>query len=1021
MWKNPQKTGLQNQRTSRHPGTGHRVNYTSEHPRATCTAASIAHNPAPMAADSDPPHKPASASDTPIMKQYQAAKARYPNALLFFRIGDFYELFYDDAKTISRVLGLTLTSRNKGPDPIPMAGVPAHAAEPYLARLLRQGFSVAVCDQTEDASQAKGLVKRDVTRVVTPGTVLDENLLEARKPNRLVAILPAGSSHAGAAAAQRFGVAAADLTSGSIHIQELQGDGALRAELARLSPTECVVPEEPPAANGKPGPSPFPPALFDGIAVSRLKPDAFDPREAHERVVARFSDSGRDKESAAALKKLAKDHPLALSAAGALTGYIDETCGGGKLFLSPPQLFDPAKFLALGDAVIRSLELTETLRNRSFEGSLLWSIDRTCTPGGGRILREWLIRPLRELEPLRARHDAVGALAEDFNRRGEIRAALKTLADLERISARLAAGRATPRDLLALRDTLQSLPALHDLLDQLSRREGGGILPAGTDVVREDEFERHGGALLPGIGKSLSGLNPVAETIAAELRDDCSNVLTEGGLMKDGVDAELDRLRAISSGGREWIAKFQADEAARSGISSLKVGYNRVFGYYIEISRANQKLVPADYERRQTLTNAERFTTPALKEREAEVLGAEEKIGVLEQKLFLKLRERIADYSACLHTAGRALAALDALCSLAEVAHKRNHVRPLMTPNGRLRFDQMRHPVLEETLPRGDLVPNDIALCSGGAALAAGKSGKESGKSNRASGKTENDPQIILLTGPNMAGKSTYIRSTALCTILAQMGGFVPAEKAEVGLVDRIFTRVGAADDLAGGRSTFMVEMTEMAEILSSCSDQSLVILDEVGRGTSTYDGVSLAWSLVEHLHQGPAKPRTLFATHYHELSALEDELPRVKNASASVKEWQGEITFLHSIVPGPSERSFGIHVARLAGLPKSLLQRAKDILTELEKDGQERVEHLTGGARGNEWFETTKAKLSDRGGKKSSGPGGQMSLFEPFEADPKSKALLDQLRKLDPHAVTPIEALTLLNELVSKAREIRP
>jgi len=929
-------------------------------------------------------------ADTPIMKQYFAAKTRYPRHLLFFRVGDFYEMFYDDAKTASRALGLTLTARNKGPDPIPMAGVPAHAAEGYLGRLLRMGYSVAICDQTEDAAQAKGLVKREVTRVVTPGTALEENLLDARKANRLLAVLPDGPP---SAAERRFGLATVDLATGSFFIQEMESETALRGELARLAPSEIVLPEDPPLPAGVKVP-PLVPGLPDGVALSRLKPAAFEAREAQERVIARFSESGRDKSATTRLKSIFKELPLAACAAGALTGYIDETFAGGKVLLSAPQPFDPETFLILGDTAIRSLELVETLRTHSFEGSLLWAIDRTCTGPGGRLLREWLLRPLREIDAIRARQDAVQRLVDDFELRAALREQLKSLADLERISARLAANKATPRDLLALRESLRALPKFEHLLGH-----SGGMLPADGAPAPTDEALREQG-LLGEIQLRLRGHEDTANVIAEQLKDDCPNALNEGGLMRDGVDADLDRLRGISTGGKDWIARFQDQEAQRSGINSLKVGYNRVFGYFIEISRANLHLAPKEYERRQTLTNAERFTTPELKVREAEVLGAEDKICALEQKLFLTLRDSVAARAAELHATGCALAELDTLCSMAEIAHRKGHVRPTLNAQGRLVFDQMRHPVLEETLPKGELVPNDLALIAGPA--------------NGARVEKEKIAQIVVLTGPNMAGKSTYIRCSALCTILAQMGAFVPAERAEVGLADRIFTRVGAADDLAGGRSTFMVEMAEVAEILSACTERSLVILDEVGRGTSTYDGVSLAWALIEYLHEGPGKPRTLFATHYHELAALEEELPRVRNYSASVKEWQGEITFLHRIVEGPSERSFGIHVARLAGIPTKVLDRARRILNALEAEGAQRVTDVTqGGAQvGQSSGSNRRKKLKPKND-------GQLMLFEPQpeQLEPKVKELLEALRDLDPQSMTPLQAIAKLDEIAKKAR----
>ncbi len=944
-------------------------------------------------------------TDTPIMKQYLAAKARYPKHLLFFRIGDFYELFFEDAKIISRALGLTLTSRNKGPDPIPMAGVPVHSAEPYVARLLRQGFSVAVCDQTEDSSQAKGLVKRDITRIATPGTVLEENLLEARKPNRIAALLP---SPLAAVRSDRqtggrvFGLAVADLASGRFFIQEIEGVAALRSEFARLSPSELLLPDAPLDASGRPVNDELALAL-DGMAISRLKREAFAFGEAHARVVQRFSEQGHDKNLAVRMKKLAKDFPLACAAAGALAGYVDETCPGGQVRLDAPQSFDPELYMALGESAIRSLELIETLRSRAFEGSLLWSIDRCCTPAGSRCLRDWLIRPLRDLDAISARHDAVESMIENSDHRGTLRGVLKQLADIERIAARLSANKATPRDLVALKNTLRLLPDVQALIRRAV--ENLGMLHS-VDEGEADNSHPHDAHLLEALRARLGGLDEVAETIGARLRDNCPNALNEGGLCNDGVDAELDRLRAIASGGKGWIAAFQTSEIQRTGIGSLKIGYNRVFGYYIEISHANRALAPADYERRQTLTNAERYTTPELKTREAEVLGAEEKICALEQRLFLQLRDEVAASAPRLRAAGQALADLDALASLAEVAQKKGHVRPVLTNNGKLALEQMRHPVLEDTIPAGELVANDLTLFAG-KSDAPNKGGDKSGA------------QIVILTGPNMAGKSTYIRAGALCTILAQMGAFVPAERAEIGIVDCVFTRVGAADDLAGGRSTFMVEMSEVAEILAGCTSRSLLILDEVGRGTSTYDGVSLAWALIEQLHEGAAKPRTLFATHYHELSALEEELPRVKNASASVKEWQGEITFLHRIVTGPSERSFGIHVARLAGLPEALLNRAKDILLALEEEGARRVSDVTeGGAQIGAMPASGREKSSANKRGNRAKQDGQLLLFDaPAELDPAIREIVEKIKTLNTDSMTPVQALAMLDELARKAR----
>ena len=916
----------------------------------------------PKPQGTDPSAEAVPTADTPMMRQYLAARSKYPHALLFFRLGDFYEMFNEDAQVAARVLGLTLTSRGKGPDAIPMAGVPVHSSEGYLARLLRQGFSVAICDQTEDAALAKGLVKRDITRVVTPGTTVEDTLLDSRKPNRLVALLPDGN---GTDHPERFGLAAVDLADGAIFVRELEGAVALAAELARLSPSECLLPEPQQPPPGAKALVLLPPGVR--TAVSHVKPAAFARHESHTRLQQRFA---TPQEVADGIGKLIQTLPLACAAAGALLGYLDEMHGGTAQHLLPPRALDPGAFLELDEVAIRSLELVETLRDRAYTGSLLWTIDRTRTGAGARCLREWLLRPLRHIDPLRARQEAVAQLVRDELLRQELRETLQETADLERIAARLSALRATPRDLVALKISLRLLP---QFFEALASFKVGVLAQAGAH---------------------FHGFADLADKLAATLRDDCPNNITDGGLINPGVDAELDRLRLVASGGKQWIASFQNEIATQTGIASLKVGYNRVFGYYIEVTKANVGSVPAWFERRQTLANAERYVTPELKQHEAEVLGAEDKIRTLEQQLFNALRDEVRAFVPELQAAGAALAELDALCSLAEVAVKKGHVRPELSLSRRLHFDQMRHPVLEETLPKGELVPNDLDL---DAHIQSGKEEKVG------------TPQILLLTGPNMAGKSTYIRSVALCTILAQMGAFVPALAADVGLVDRIFTRIGAADDLYGGRSTFMVEMTEVAVILAHATDRSLVILDEVGRGTSTYDGVSLAWSIIEHLHEGAARPRTLFATHYHELCGLEAELPRVKNAAAVVKEWQGEITFLHRIVAGPSERSFGLHVARLAGIPASVIERSRIILHALEAEAQERVANINVPAS---------AKLRRRRFKPSQADG-QLMLFEPTpnEIDPRVKCLLDDLRRIDPNGLTPLQALQKLVELVRNAK----
>jgi DNA mismatch repair protein MutS len=833
--------------------------------------------------------------------------------------------------------------------------------EQYLARLLRMGIPVAVCDQVEDAALAKGLVKREVNRVVTPGTVVDESLLDGRKPNRLAAIFPVFH---GATGEKTFGLASIDLATGAFLVHEGTQLSELDAELARLGPSEIVIPEFSKTGTAQAATSPavfFEKRMEKGTwSISRIALSAFDTGEAHRRVMTRF---GTGKRESTEFKKACAEHGLAFTAAGALLGYLEEMQGGAAAQLMPPRLLDPAQFLILDETALRGLELTQTLRNGALEGSLLWTLDRTKTNAGARTLREWLLRPLRKLAPLQARQDAVAVLVEDTTLRTELRDLLRDTADLERIAARLSMQRATPRDLIALKNTLRTLPRFHNSLDALR------------------------GPVFKAVGDRLKGLEPLADLIEKTLRDDCPNATTEGGLIRDGIDAELDRLHGIAKGGKQWIADFETQEAERSGIPNLKVGYNRVFGYYIEITRSNLGNVPKDYERRQTLANAERYVTPALKERESEVLGAEEKIFRIEAQLFATLRQQASAEAPKVQAAGTALAELDALGSLAEVAAKKNYVKPELLETPHSHFTQMRHPVLEETLPQGTVVPSDLELSAPG---------------KKKSGAT---PQILLLTGPNMAGKSTYIRATALNTILAQIGAFVPAEKASVGIADRIFTRIGAADDLFGGRSTFMLEMNEVAETLAHATNDSLVILDEVGRGTSTYDGVSLAWALVEHLHNGPHKPRTLFATHYHELCGLEEELPRVKNASALVKEWQGEITFLYRITPGPSERSFGLHAARLAGIPKPVIDRAKAILKELEALAAEHVDHVQAGEPG--------APASSKRKRKGERDG-QMLLFNPdAELDPRVRTLLDELKSIDTSAITPVEALARLDRLI--------
>jgi DNA mismatch repair protein MutS len=793
------------------------------------------------------------ADDTPMMRQYREAKERHPGMLLLFRMGDFFELFGDDAVLVARELGLTLTSRDKQ---ISMAGFPHHQLEGYLRKLLTNGHRVAVCDQVEDAAVAKGLVKRDVTRVVTPGTVTEDELLDPSAPNYLAAIHRDGDT---------IGLAWADLSAGSFRAADLPLD-RLSEDLARLAPAECLCAQ---------GNLPSLESYSQRAGVFSARPDwTFDPVTARKELFNHF-----DLGTAAGLG-FTDDQP-GLIAAGALLMYVNETLKSNLGHLRPPKPYVPDRYLILDEVTRRSLELTKTLRDGGREGSLLHAIDRTVTSMGARLLQEWLLQPLTDSDAIGARHNCVEELSLDHPWRGDLRRMLDGAADLQRLTARVSTGRATPRDLAAVRQTLTLLPGIKQAL-------------SGPKSQLIAELDAH--------------IDPCPE-LRAELErglvDEPPLTPKEGGLIRDGYDARLDELRSVSRDGKGWIARYQAAEVARSGISSLKVGYNQVFGYYIEVTHANAGRVPEDYIRKQTLKNAERYVTPELKEYEEKVLGAEEKIRALEYDLFIGLRDRTAADTSKLQAAAEALAALDVLAGLADLAVTRGYIRPKINGDAVTKIAQGRHPVLDQSLPAGTFVPNDVDLGGG-----VGR--------------------FWLITGPNMAGKSIFIRQVALLTILAQVGSFVPAESATIGLTDRIFTRVGASDELSRGQSTFMVEMVEAANILNNATPRSLVILDEIGRGTSTYDGVSLAWAITEYLHD-VAGCRTLFATHYHELAQLADSLSQLRNYTVQVLEDSGSIVFLHRVAAGNATKSYGIHVAKLAGVPIPVLDRARGVLEELE------------------------------------------------------------------------------------------
>lgn len=796
---------------------------------------------------------------TPMMQQYRTAKTQYPGMLVFFRNGDFYELFEDDAELGSRLLGITLTKRDKE---IPMAGVPHQAIDRYLVKLLQLGHRVAICEQLEDSSSAKGLIRREVTRVVTPGTVVEDELLDPRRPNHLVAIC-AGKGG--------VGLAWADLSAGVFQAADIAPE-KLADELGRLNPAETLSAE---AEAGRWN------AVASGVLTRPIvaRPDwTFDPATAlaaltHHFGVYTFNGFG-----------FADTQPC-ITAAGALLVYLQETMKAKLSHLGRLAPYRAEAVLQLDEVTRRSLELTRTLRDGEREGSLLSVIDRTVTPMGARSLHDWLIYPLTDKSAIEGRHDAVAEMLADHAMRQELRAALSEAFDLQRLTARVSTARATPRDLGAVARTLRLLPRLKAKV-------------AGRKATLLRELEGR-----------LELCPDLRELLDRALVDDPPVGYKEGGVIRDGYSAELDELRKTAREGKGWMARFQAQEITRTGIPSLKVGFNQVFGYYIEITHAHSSKVPSNYQRKQTLKNAERYITPELKEYEEKVLNAEGRSQQLEQDLFLALRDRIAGQTARLQSTADVLANLDVVAGLAELAAARRYCRPTMVAEPVLDIKNGRHPVLDQTLPSGTFVPNDTAL------------GGEHGR-------------LWLITGPNMSGKSTFIRQTALITILAHVGSYVPAEAAKVGTADRVFTRVGASDELSRGQSTFMVEMTEAANILNNATTRSLVILDEIGRGTSTYDGVSLAWAITEFLHDTVCC-RALFATHYHELAQLAQTLPHLRNYNVLVRESESEVLFLHKIAPGSAERSYGIHVAKLAGVPPAVLRRAEAVLTELESRHQ--------------------------------------------------------------------------------------
>jgi len=857
---------------------------------------------------------------TPMIRQYLQIKERYRDAILFFRLGDFYEMFFDDAEKASRVLDIALTSRNRSEDSaVPLCGVPYHAATPYISKLLEAGFKVAICEQVEDPKTARGVVQREVVRVITPGTITEGGGLDAGDNNFLVAV---------SRGKDEYGLALTDVTTGEFRFTQVADYAALVDEIGRIRPREIILAEE------------------EGPFLEELQSNF---PHIHWSPVASvcFSQSAAERLKSLSLWTGDEDAEWqqGLRAASAVVSFLEENLPELLKVLRDLQPYSISQYLVLDETTRRNLELLHDFQGNR-KGSLLGVLDYTMTPMGARKLRQWLLYPLLEERNIRQRHEGVEDLVEDYKGRQDLRTGLKGVQDLERLAGRIVSGSADARDLAAVKESLCALaPIKAGLKDWraeilISLREGIWELPEVVDLV----------------GRAVVDHPPPT--------------LKEGGVIRPGYHPELDEIRSMKKSAKEWIARFEGSERKRTGINSLKVRYNRVFGYYIEVTKANLPSVPPDYIRKQTLVNGERYITPELKEYEAKVLSSEEEILKLEFVLFAEVREKIAAFYAQMKETSQALATLDVLLSLAEAAESRHFIRPEIDSSLVISVREGRHPVVEAALGRGAFVPNDCHL----------------------------DPesqQIAILTGPNMAGKSTYMRQLALIVILAQMGSYVPASAARIGLVDRIFTRIGAADFLARGESTFMVEMKEAAHILRHATSRSLILLDEVGRGTSTFDGISIAWSVTEYLHDAPHRPRTLFATHYHELTDLALTNERVKNFNFAVKEWKGEVLFLRTLVEGAASRSYGIHVAQLAGLPSAVVRRAKEILRNLE---------------GGELDERGRPRLAR--GEREEKPS-QIPLFSPVD-----HKLVEELKKVDVSLLTPVEALNLLHNLVEEAKK---
>ena len=864
---------------------------------------------------------------SPMMQHYLDTKSKYKDCILFYRLGDFYEMFFEDAVNVSRELELTLTGKDCGQEErAPMCGIPYHAAETYISRLISKGYKVAICEQLEDPKQAKGIVKRDVIRVVTPGTVIEANLLEDKKNNYIMSIYKNGIY---------FGVTVCDITTGDFRtteIKETNNFAALLDEISKYSPAEIVVNT----------------MLYDckeeidkikerfEVYITRLDEKEFT--DNYEALSVKYKIVDDEEKNVEDISK----YMLSVAATNALITYLLDTQKNNLEHINKLIIYSITKYMALDINARRNLEITEKLRDKSKKGTLLWVLDKTATSMGGRLLRRWLNNPLIDVNQINKRLDTVAELKDNIILRGDLTDALKKVYDIERLAGKISYGSANGRDLISLKSSAKQLPEIKKILSQVKS------------------------SMLAEIYSELDTLDDIYELIDKTIVDDPPISVKEGGLIKLGYDEEIDKLKTATTDGKNWIIQLEADEREKTGIKGLKVGFNKVFGYYIEVTKSNISLVPDRYIRKQTLTNGERYITEELKNLENQILGAEEKVINLEYNVFAEVREKIEAQIERVQKSAGIVAMLDGLCSLATVAEDQNYVRPEVDGSGVIDIKDGRHPVIEKILPSGSFVQNDTYL-------------------------DKNDNRLSIITGPNMAGKSTYMRQVALITLMAQIGSFVPASYARIGVVDKIFTRVGASDDLSMGQSTFMVEMMEVAQILKEATGNSLVILDEIGRGTSTYDGLSIAWAVAEYISdKEKCGAKTLFATHYHELTDLENKLEGVKNYSIAVKEKGEDIIFLRKIVKGGTDESYGVHVAKLAGVPQVVTKRANEILKSIERKN----------VLNNKKIEKQEKGVAD----------GQLTMY-----NYKLAEIAHELDKIDVNELTPIDALNTLVKIKEK------